>query len=52
MTSKCKRTIEDKNACVDKGSSKREITREYDIGKSTVSELFLFLFLFISCIFV
>ena len=47
MATKCKCTvlsIEDKITiceCLDKGSSKREITDEYDIGKSTVSELFL-----------
>ena len=36
--------IEDKiGICerLDKGSSNREITNEYDIGKSTISELFL-----------
>ena len=47
MTTKRKHTIlsiEDKiTICehLDKGSSKREITREYDIGTSTVLELFL-----------
>ena len=47
MTTKRKCTvlsIEDKITiceCLDKGSSKREITHEYDINKSTVSELFL-----------
>ena len=37
-------SIEDKITickCLEKGSYKREITNEYDIGKSTVSELFL-----------
>ena len=47
MTTECKCTvlsIEDKITiceCLDKGSSKRETTHEYDIGKLTVSELFL-----------
>ena len=39
-----KSTVEDKITickCLDKGSSKREITHECDISKSTVSELFL-----------
>ena len=37
-------SIEDKITiceCLDKGSSKREITNEYDISKLTVSEVFL-----------
>ena len=47
MATKCKCTIlsiEDKITiykCLDKGSSKREITPEYDISKLTVLELFL-----------
>ena len=56
MTTKCKHTvlsIEDKPIIcerLDKGSSKRP-THEYDISKLTVLELFLLLFLFISCTF-
>ena len=47
MTTKRKRTvlsIEDKITIfehLNKGSSKREITREYNVGKLIVSELFL-----------
>ena len=47
MATKHKRTvlsIKDKITiceCLDKGSSKSEITNEYDISESTVSELFL-----------
>ena len=47
MTTKRKRTVcllkikVTKCEHLDKGSSKREVTSEYNIGKSLVSELFL-----------